>query len=250
MAKAKWGTLLVQKLAQNGLLREARIGASGKFATAEDLRAAGITEETLTGIAARDLSSKPKRVKQPRARQAKADSGPLFELTAPDHPFGGSDEYSTSPQLEQDGAVFSCTLFVVPRTKKNSGQMFAPTDAQRRKGMRPFIFPSQQAREFEKQCFEQLDALGLSKPCACRKNRKARKTCTAGRRLAFPMNLRAKIYRHAEVGDTIGYLQAIADMLEDAHVVANDKWIQTFDGSEPLKDAQNPRIEVRLERRS
>lgn len=61
-----------------------------------------------------------------------------------------------------------------------------------------------------------------------------------------PYNCQALIYRAALVGDTLGYEQAIADALEHFGVVPNDKWLETWDGSRPLVDRANPRVEVTL----
>src|SRR6185436_13305003 len=60
------------------------------------------------------------------------------------------------------------------------------------------------------------------------------------------VNLRALIYRDKRTGDTVGYLQAICDALEAAHVVANDRPLETFDGSRPLVDRERPRVEIEV----
>lgn len=64
---------------------------------------------------------------------------------------------------------------------------------------------------------------------------------------AAPVGCRALVYRDALRGDLIGYLQAIADALEQAGVVTNDKLIESWDGSRMLKDARNPRVEITIE---
>jgi Holliday junction resolvase RusA-like endonuclease len=63
---------------------------------------------------------------------------------------------------------------------------------------------------------------------------------------AMPVNLNAQIYRDRETGDLNNYLGAIADALERAGVVVNDKWIRGHDGSRLHVDAKNPRIELEL----
>ena len=63
---------------------------------------------------------------------------------------------------------------------------------------------------------------------------------------AQPLNCAAIFYRDAERGDAVGYYQGLADALEAAGVVADDKWIKQWDGSRLVKDASKPRIEVRL----
>jgi Holliday junction resolvase RusA-like endonuclease len=65
--------------------------------------------------------------------------------------------------------------------------------------------------------------------------------------LAVPVNCRALFYRDALRGDAVGYYQALADAMEEAGIVENDRLIVSWDGSRLLKDADNPRIEVTLE---
>lgn len=65
--------------------------------------------------------------------------------------------------------------------------------------------------------------------------------------LAEQLNCRAIFYRDALRGDAVGYYQALADTLEGAKIVYDDKQIVSWDGSRLLKDAKNPRIEVVLE---
>lgn len=63
----------------------------------------------------------------------------------------------------------------------------------------------------------------------------------------YPINCRALIYRHAAVGDAVGYYQAVGDLLELAGAVANDRWIVSWDGSRLLKDPGRPRVEIELQ---
>ena len=65
--------------------------------------------------------------------------------------------------------------------------------------------------------------------------------------IAQPVNCRALIYRDALRGDAVGYYQALADALEEAGIIENDRLVVSWDGSRLLKDADNPRIEVTLE---
>jgi len=64
--------------------------------------------------------------------------------------------------------------------------------------------------------------------------------------LAGPLNCAAIFYRDALRGDAVGYYQALADALESAGVLSDDKWIIQWDGSRLAKDARRPRIEVTL----
>ncbi len=62
-----------------------------------------------------------------------------------------------------------------------------------------------------------------------------------------PVNGCALFYREALTGDAVGYYQALADALQEARIVENDKLIVSWDGSRLLKDAATPRVEVALE---
>lgn len=64
--------------------------------------------------------------------------------------------------------------------------------------------------------------------------------------LAQPLNCTAIFYRDANRGDAVGYYQGLADALESAGVLSDDKWIVQWDGSRLGKDAERPRIEVTL----
>lgn len=61
------------------------------------------------------------------------------------------------------------------------------------------------------------------------------------------VNCRALFYRDRNVGDAVGYYQALADALEDARVIHDDYLIVSWDGSRLLKDCAKPRVEVTLE---
>ena len=56
----------------------------------------------------------------------------------------------------------------------------------------------------------------------------------------------ALFYRQKRIGDANGYYQGLADALEAAGVLADDKWIVQWDGSRLRKDKDRPRIEVTL----
>lgn len=78
-----------------------------------------------------------------------------------------------------------------------------------------------------------------------------------------PVNCMAIFYRQKNIGDAVGFYQALADLLEicqdckqkkrkcqcyqfGARVLDDDKWIVSWDGSRLSKDKDNPRIEVLL----
>lgn len=108
-----------------------------------------------------------------------------------------------------------------PRTKKNHSRLVW-------RGKNPRILPSE--------AYEQWEAVGLAK---CR--------IEGPKQLNGPLNCRATIYRQTLTGDAVGYYQAIADFLQKAGVVIDDKWIVSWDGTRLDKDADQPRIELVLE---
>lgn len=57
-------------------------------------------------------------------------------------------------------------------------------------------------------------------------------------------NCAALFYRDRATGDATGYYQGLADILEEAGVVSNDKWIESWNGSRRLLDRDNPRVEL------
>lgn len=61
------------------------------------------------------------------------------------------------------------------------------------------------------------------------------------------VHVRAVFYRERNVGDAVGYFQALADVLQDAGVLQNDRQIVNWDGSRISKDAADPRVEVWIE---
>lgn len=63
---------------------------------------------------------------------------------------------------------------------------------------------------------------------------------------AQPYNCAAVIYRDADRGDTVGYMQGLADLLEKRGVLVDDKHIRTWDGTRLEIDPKNPRVELTL----
>jgi hypothetical protein len=130
---------------------------------------------------------------------------------------------------KRDGEV------VPPRTKKNSPQLI-PHMA------RPILVPSEAYREWERAARSELIRSGEF----IRSTGDTALFWRACEPIGFPVNCRALIYRDRAVGDAVGYYQGLADFLEDAGVLENDRWIVSWDGSRMLKDAKNPRIEFEL----
>ena len=64
--------------------------------------------------------------------------------------------------------------------------------------------------------------------------------------ITAPVAVRAIFYRDANRGDLIGYMTALADVLERAKVIANDRQIESWDGTRMSKSELCPRVEVVL----
>lgn len=58
--------------------------------------------------------------------------------------------------------------------------------------------------------------------------------------------MKASFFRERSVGDLVNYLQALADALQEAGVVADDRLIASWDGSRLHKDSARPRIELEI----
>jgi Holliday junction resolvase RusA-like endonuclease len=126
--------------------------------------------------------------------------------------------------------TFSFTITGAPRTKKNSGQMVPA----RASDGRPFVrvVPSEAYRAWNKAAQPQLLL--------------AKKKLNGHVPINVSVNVAAAFYREAKAGDAVGYYQALADALEEAGIVVNDRLVEQWDGSRLLKDAVNPRIEVTI----
>ena len=112
----------------------------------------------------------------------------------------------------------------IPRTKKNSGRIVP-------RGRRHIILPSEAWKEWCDAVVPQLEVWAL-------RNRL--------QPIAYPVNCAALFYRDADRGDAVGFYQGLADVLEKAGIVENDKWIVSWDGSRLRKDASRPRVELVL----
>lgn len=119
--------------------------------------------------------------------------------------------------------TFSFTIPCRPTTKKNSGQIVMI-------GKFPRIFPSKQFRVWDKAAQRCLVLVRRQLPASINE----------------PMNCAALFFRETAIGDAVGYYQALADTLETAGIVTNDRLIVSWDGSRLLKDKHSPRVEVTL----
>jgi len=108
-----------------------------------------------------------------------------------------------------------------PRTKKNSLQRV-------KRGKRIFTVGSDAHRIWEQKATWQLRTQWHESPWQC------------------PVEVTALVYREKAIGDLVGFLQAIGDVLEKGGVIENDRQIASWDGSRLLKDTDRPRVEVEI----
>ena len=138
----------------------------------------------------------------------------------------------------QPGESITFVLPVVPRTKKNSR-----THVRKRAKTGNMItvpLPSDAYREME------ASIVSWIAPRCLRFQDLPWPVQLRSLLLAQPLNCAAIFYREKNIGDANGYYHGLADALEAAGVVADDKWIAQWDGSRLTKDANRPRIEVVL----
>lgn len=131
-----------------------------------------------------------------------------------------------------DGSRVKLTILGPPVTKKNSGIIMTAgpkcPHCEHRTG-RSFVLPSPQYQAWEKKAVVQIQ-----------------RQIAGAAAFAVPVNCRALIYRERAVGDANNYYAAVADALEAAKIVTNDRLIVSWDGSRLLKDDANPRVEILL----
>jgi len=124
-------------------------------------------------------------------------------------------------------AFDAANQIVPPRTKKNSPRII--------QGLRhPILLPSAAYKRWESAATKSMILCLLE----MRQHRLMDITDYC--------NVEAKIYRDRAVGDSNGFTQAIGDWLEESGILANDKQIESWNGTERLKDATCPRVEICL----
>lgn len=132
---------------------------------------------------------------------------------------------------------------VPPRTKKNSAQLIPHMK-------HPLLVPSEAYRAWHRGA-ARLTAPAVHQLAADLRARHGFDVLP----IAFPVRIAAVFYRDALRGDLVGFLQAISDFLQDPigrkgqeiQVLADDKWIASYDGSRLDKDSERPRIELEIE---
>lgn len=109
-----------------------------------------------------------------------------------------------------------------PRTKKNHSRLV-------RAGGRFRLLPSAAHETWSRSAVKQLRSQWRRQP------------------ISDPISVAAVFYRERATGDLVNYLQALADALEHAGVVVNDRLIVSWDASRLSKDAAHPRVELNIE---
>lgn len=110
-----------------------------------------------------------------------------------------------------------------PRTKKNSSRI-----VRNKATGAAMVLPSAAVKAWESSAAYQL--MGQWRRCP----------------ITYPVQVSATFYRERAVGDLVNFMQALADALEVAKVVQNDRLIVSWDGTRLDKDAQNPRVELEI----
>ena len=137
------------------------------------------------------------------------------------------------------GESITFVLPVTPRTKKNSREHV--TKRAKTGNMITVPLPSKVYRKMADEIRIWALTSSVLDPL-----RKAGPWGYATLMLTQPLNCAAIFHRDALRGDAVGYYQGLADALEAAGIVADDKWITQWDGSRLAKDADRSRIEVTL----
>jgi len=64
--------------------------------------------------------------------------------------------------------------------------------------------------------------------------------------ISSPISVEALFYQDANRSDCTGLYESLADLLQDAMIITNDKIIEDWDGTRRLLDKASPRVEVFL----
>src|SRR5690349_6221330 len=100
-------------------------------------------------------------------------------------------------------SILNIVLLAPPRTKKNSGQFVSIGRGDKKRNI---ILPSPAYRAWEKLVLSQAKQQGRD----------------IG--IDYPVNARVTVYRERATGDAVGYYQAVADVLEKAGVLKDDRF--------------------------
>ena len=143
--------------------------------------------------------------------------------------------------------TFSLVILGAPRTKKTHNQLVW------RNG-RQVLLPSPQWRRWTKGAVIVVLEEGRSCGYTYLSTRGADRITLPGYQfLGLKPLTQARVrcmalfYRDRNHGDAVGFYQGLADLLEKRGVLANDRQIVDWGGSELRKDAKRPRVEVTLD---
>lgn len=168
--------------------------------------------------AAELLEMHRKRTAERETKNARASDAPLI-AAQPARPGGevGVIQIGNPPIAVRRGPSLDLVLLFPPRSKKNHKAHYAAQSTGYRK------FRNAVVRHLESFRAE----LQLPLP-------------------DIAYNLAAVFYTDNDAADTLGLLQGLADALENAGVVTNDRVFRTFDGSDQVLDKLRPRVELRI----
>jgi Holliday junction resolvase RusA-like endonuclease len=117
---------------------------------------------------------------------------------------------------------FEATIVGSPRTKKNHSRIV-------RRGNFTKLLPSEAYERWEAAAVPQL------------------RIARAGRApIAGDVHVAAVFYRDRAQGDLVNYMQALADTLQKAGVIQDDRQIVSWDQTRLAKDKEKPRVELRI----
>lgn len=126
------------------------------------------------------------------------------------------------PLYQENEIIYNIIIPGRPATKKTHNRIIYIKKI-------PRLIPSPQFVKYEKSCLKIL------------KDIKDKDPINFG--IAVELNIWLDNWR---VGDHVGYLQSIGDILEKAKIIENDKWIFWKNKNHWLKgvDKENPRVEI------
>ena len=111
------------------------------------------------------------------------------------------------------------TFYGAPRTKKTHNQL-------RMSGGRLKVIPSAAWMRWRDECLKQVHPWMRLRDQA--------------------YNVSADFYRERATGDAVGFYTGLADVLEEAGIVSNDRFLVSWEGSRLLVDREHPRTEITL----
>lgn len=129
------------------------------------------------------------------------------------------DEPEPAPPPELGTVLAELVVYGKPRTKKNT-----PVVTEQR-----IPLPSKAFRAYAKLALPQLTSAWSSRA-----------------EITTPVCCTALWYRDRDQGDPVGFYQGLADLLQDAGVLKDDKLVRHWDGSRLLIDRATPRVVLTL----